>query len=264
MGEHTNQRRAKLTAVVGLLSMLLGAMLVFAPGASAEAYDDGVWHGQGWDGESQTCSTFEGENPVTPGPGEFLWHFILTNFDGDAYTLHFSGGDVYTVAGTRESENAGAFHFYVVTPIGADPSGTYVSPGDGQLVISHCESGGTTTTSSSSTTSSSTTSSSTTSSSTTSTTEATTTTTEATTTTTEGTTTTTEGTPTTVLGDEVENTTTSQAPTIEVLDEEVVATTVATLPRTGDETTTMAIAGLALIGLGAVLVGTSRRRLLEA
>ena len=291
--------KAKAVAGAGVLSMLLGALMVFAtPAASVE--NPTVTVNPGGD-DNPSCADLgyaveakdntEREAPYTGhaasgGDPALLVNYQL-NADGTVDFAVDEDTDLYVAAviikkGSAAS-GAGA-RVYEYNPATDADTGLETIPA-GATSFSHitfCANATdtTTTTQESTTTSEDTTTTTeattTTSEDTTTTTEATTTTTEATTTTTEATTTTTEATTTTTdggvegtsttVGDPTTTTegevqrdevTTTEAP--EVLDNTVGGSA---LPRTGSATDRLAPVGAALMILGAILVGGSRRSLL--
>ena len=277
--------KAKAVAGAGVLSMLLGALMVFAtPAASVE--NPTVTVNPGGD-DNPSCADLgyaveakdntEREAPYTGhaasgGDPALLVNYQL-NADGTVDFAVDEDTDLYVAAviikkGSAAS-GAGA-RVYEYNPATDADTGLETIPA-GATSFSHitfCANATdtTTTTQESTTTSEDTTTTTeattTTSEDTTTTTEATTTTTEATTTTTDGGvegTSTTVGDPTTTTEGEVQRdeVTTTEAP--EVLDNTVGGSA---LPRTGSATDRLAPVGAALMILGAILVGGSRRSLL--
>lgn len=128
-----NTQKIKLVIASVIGALFLAAAVV--PAGSSEGKV--TWRGNGWNGE--TCDSFESGNPLTPGSNERVWHFVLTS-PVDPGDLFF-GGSPPGVAPQPRNGN-GAAHWYVVTSIDADPSGTYVEATSGKvLTISHCEDG---------------------------------------------------------------------------------------------------------------------------
>ena len=286
--------KAKAVAGAGVLSMLAGALLVFAPSAGAgptfneanyDAHLKGAHHGV-VDGE---FANQEDDCPDwSPSDGS-SFHFILgggNEFESLSVAFDTTGGTTANDIRNNLQPGTGFIaqphgqHAYVEAPAGSRliDAVAMVDGDDTEFNLSHVCTGETTTSSSTSEATTSTTQGTTTTSedTTTTTTEATTTTTEATTTTTEATTTTTEATTTTAdggvegtsttVGDPTTTTegevqrdevTTTEAP--EVLDNTVGGSA---LPRTGSATDRLAPVGAALMILGAILVGGSRRSLL--
>ena len=299
--------KAKAVAGAGVLSMLTGALLVFAPSAGAgptfnEANYDAhlkVVHHNVVDGE---FGTQEDDCPGwSPSDGS-SFHFVLgggSEFESLSVAFDTTGGSTANdirpdlQPGTGFLAEPHGQHAYVEAPAGSRliDAVAMVDGDDDEFNLSHVCTGETTTSSSTSqattstsqATTSTTEGTTTTTEATTSTTEATTTTTEATTTTTEATTTTTEATtttteattttegdvlnttstvgedPTSTTGGDVDSdeVTTTQGPA--VLDNTVGGRS---LPRTGSATDRLAPIGAALMILGAILVGGSRRSLL--
>ena len=295
--------KAKAVAGAGVLSMLAGALLVFAPSAGAgptfnpDDYDAHLKqaHHNVVDGE---FANQEDDCPDwSPSDGS-SFHFILSGgneFETLSVAFDTTGGT--TANDVREGLEPGTGfiaephgqHAYVEAPAGSRliDAVAMVDGNDTEFNLSHVCTGETTTSSSSvpeETTSTSepeettttTEETTTTTEETTTTTEATTTTTEATTTTTEATTTTTEATTTTegdvdgtstTVGEDPTSTTEGEVDSDEVTTTqgpEVLDNTVRTgaLPRTGSATDRLAPIGAALMILGAILVGGSRRSLL--
>ncbi len=302
--------KAKAVAGAGVLSMLTGALLVFAPSAGAgptfnpDDYDAHLKqaHHNVVDGE---FANQEDDCPDwSPSDGS-SFHFILSGgneFETLSVAFDTTGGT--TANDVREGLEPGTGfiaephgqHAYVEAPAGSRliDAVAMVDGNDTEFNLSHVCTGETTTSSSvpEETTSTSepeettttTEETTTTTEETTTTTEATTTTTEATTTTTEATTTTTEATTTTepeattttegdvdgtstTVGEDPTSTTEGEVDSDEVTTTqgpEVLDNTVRTgaLPRTGSATDRLAPIGAALMILGAILVGGSRRSLL--
>ena len=256
--------KAKAVAGAGVLSMLLGALMVFAtPAASVE--NPTVTVNPGGD-DNPSCADLgyaveakdntEREAPYTGhaasgGDPALLVNYQL-NADGTVDFAVDEDTDLYVAAviikkGSAAS-GAGA-RVYEYNPATDADTGLETIPA-GATSFSHitfcANATDTTTTTQESTTTS----------------EDTTTTTEATTTTTDGGvegTSTTVGDPTTTTEGEVQRdeVTTTEAP--EVLDNTVGGSA---LPRTGSATDRLAPVGAALMILGAILVGGSRRSLL--
>ena len=213
--------KAKTTAGVGLLSILLGALMVFAPAASgADELEGEPYVGNpsctspGYDYDFDLkADPVDTEDPATITDGEIsvTYETYLADLDG-TQTLFIDWSSEGVAPGSdglvlavlvKQGDGGGVFAY----PAPGASSGTvYVIPAGnasatGISHLSFCHDGATTTSTSDDPTTTSTTEGTTTTTedvqNTTSTTEATTTTTEATTTTTEATTTTTEATTTT-------------------------------------------------------------------
>ena len=289
--------KAKAVAGAGVLSMLAGALLVFAPSAGAgptfneanyDAHLKQVHHNV-VDGE---FANQEDDCPDwSPSDGS-SFHFILgggSEFESLSVAFDTTGGTTANDVrndlqpGTGFIAHPHGQHAYVQAPAGSRliDAVAMVDGTDTEFNLSHVCTGETTTSSSTSEATTSTTEGTTTTEETTTTTEATTTTTEETTTTTEATTTTTEATTTTTTeatttteGDvagtstTVDETTTTEGEVnrdavTTTQDPEVLDNTVRSgaLPRTGTASDRLAPIGAALMILGAILVGGSRRSL---
>lgn len=296
--------KAKAVAGAGVLSMLLGALMVFAPPVASVENPTMTVNPGGNDNPScadigyavEAKDNTERNAPYSGHAASGGSPALLVNYDlNEDGTVDFEvdeDTDLYVAAVIIKkgaAASSGGARVYQYSPATDGDTGLQTIPA-GATSFSHITfcanttdttttTQETTTTSEGSTTSEDTTTTSeattTTSEATTTTSEATTTTSEATTTTSEATTTTVEATTTTdggvlgtttTLGDTTSTTegevtndevTTTEGP--EVLDNTVRS---GALPRTGSATDRLAPIGAALMILGAILVGGSRRSLL--
>ena len=257
-----NTFKARAIASAGILSVLFGAFLAFAPAASsAEPTSVDTYTG------NPTCQTYgytygiKDESPTTDGSSETVSgngievtysSYIVSGVRYFDFTVKATdatkAGLVYAVL-VKQGDGGAIFRYTSGTDEGTVyviPAGNSSATGISHLEFCHKGPSTTTTTASTSSTTGSTSSTTGSTSSTTATSQP-------------GVTTTTATTPTSqVLGEGAENTTTTLTPT--TASEEVLGETVTrTLPRTGSGSGALTTVGIALMAFGAVLVGGSRR-----
>ena len=103
---HIKFRLAGWLAVGGLLAAALIAPASVAATDLHAAHQNTSWNAQGF--QSNDCET-------TPGPGQVVWHFVLTSPDGDSghLTATFQNAGVKTVANLDKPSTT--LHFEIVT-----------------------------------------------------------------------------------------------------------------------------------------------------
>jgi hypothetical protein len=227
--------RRRFTKTGVAIVAVLAALVLFVGVAIAATI---IWMGQGT--TNGFCNSTTTSDPNVPA-GQQQWLFILTQpEDGSTAWVLTATFDAPTgtVMANGVQQGMGAVHFTVLTHAGAQLQSASATNGEegANLVVSHCEVGGTTTSSTSSTTTTSTTTTSTTTTSTTTTSTTTTTapTTTTTTTTTAPTTTTTTAPTTTTTTTAPTTTTTTTAPTTTTVPKTTTTTapTTTTVPKT--------------------------------